>query len=216
MASVGVIFYTDNQLDEKIARACRDQLRKAFSGQIVTASLKPLDFGDKQIVLPLERGHLTMFKQILAALEASTADIIFHCEHDVLYHPSHFEFRPSEVKFYYNQNWWKVRKDGLAVHWDADQVSGLCAPRQLLLDFYRHRVASFDKDNFDRKYEPMSGTGSEAWKAEYPDVDIRHNSNWTLDKWSLDDFRSKDTAKNFQTSRVDDIPGWDNLRSLLD
>ena len=61
----------------------------------------------------------------------------------------------------------------------------------------------------------MSGEKSESWKAEYPSIDIRHNRNLTYNKWSLEDFRKKETAVNFQESTVDKIPGWENLKELL-
>ena len=157
-----------------------------------------------------------MFKQILAALEASDAEIVYFCEHDVLYHPSHFTFIPPKKDvFYYNHNWWKVGNGDLAVHWDADQVSGLVCYRQLAVDFYRERVASFDRENFNRKFEPGSGINSEPFWSALPLVDIRHPKNLTKDKWSLDDFRDKTTAKNFEVSTVDKIPGWDGLSSTL-
>lgn len=205
----GVIYYTENCLDEKIAEACRKRLREVFPGEIVSCSLKPLGFADKEIVLPLERGYLTMFKQILAALEASSADVVYFCEHDVMYHPSHFEFTPPEDKFYYDLNWWKIRNDGLAVHWDAVQVSGLCCYRQTAINFYKERIESFDSNNFDRKFEPTQADKYETWRAEYPHIDIRHERNLTYNKWKLDHFRKKDTAVSFETSTIDKIPGWD-------
>lgn len=214
--SKGVIYYTENQLNEKIANACREQLRKSFRGNIISCSLKPLDFGDTRIVLPLERGYLTMFKQILAALEASTSEVIFFAEHDVLYDSSHFNFTPpTKDKFYYNLAWWKVREDGLAVHWDAVQVSGLVCYRELALEFYRMRVATFDPENFDRKFEPTVEAEYETFRSEVPYIDIRHNSNLTYNKWSLNHFRKKDTAVNFEVSTVGEIPGWDNLADIL-
>lgn len=212
----GVIYYTDNRLDEKIADRCRQQLREAFNGEIVSCSLKPLYFGDTRIVLDLERGHLTMFKQILAALEASTAEIVYFCEHDVLYPSQHFNFTPpAKDTFYYDLNWWKVREDGLAVHWDAAQVSGLSCYRELAIEFYRERIASFEAENFDRKYEPTTDNHYETWKCEVPHVDIRHNSNLTYNKWKLEHFRNKATAVNFEQSTVENIPGWNNLSALV-
>ena len=209
MATKGIIYYTDNRMDVKTAEIVRKQLLEATDLSIVSVSLEPLDFG-KNIVLREQRGYLTMFKQILIALEESTADVIFHCEHDCLYPPEHFEFTPPRKDvFYYNHNWCKVGKGDLAVHWDADQVSGLCAYRKTLIDFYKKRIAEFDPDNFDRKFEPMSGEKSEAWKSPVPYIDIRGDWNLTYSKWSLDDFRKKDTAVNFETLTVDQIPGWD-------
>lgn len=211
----GIIFYTDNKLDPKILSAVTSQLNKVFDGEIVSCTLKPLDFG-KNIVLDMERGYEAMFTQILTALEASTADIIFMTEHDVLYPKEHFEFTPPEKgKFYYNHNWWKIGKGDMAVHWDADQVSGLCAYRETLLDFYRKRLAEFDKDNFDRRFEPMSRKESLSWKSSVPYIDIRHNTALTRSKWGLEDFRDKSTAVNFEKSTVDKIPGWENLSELI-
>lgn len=216
----GIIYYTDNQLNLKIAHKVQKQLLKiSREGNIpiVSASLKPMDKMGKNIVVKGQRGYLTMFKQILAALEVSDADIIFFCEHDNLYHPSHFDFiPPRKDTFYYDWNWWKVRTDGFAVHWDADQVSGLCCYRELAIDYYRKRIDTFDQDNFDRKFEPMSGEKSENWWAEYPSIDIRHSRNLTYNKWSLDDFRNKATAVNFQESAVELIPGWDDLKPYID
>ncbi|MBI2405523.1 glycosyltransferase, partial [Candidatus Microgenomates bacterium] len=79
----GIIYYTDCQLDENIAKPVRDQLSKISQEKnisIVSATLKKMDFGVKNIHFPsLKRGYLTMFKQIMSALEHSTADIIFFC-----------------------------------------------------------------------------------------------------------------------------------------
>jgi hypothetical protein len=211
MLSKGALYYTDSQLDERIAVACRNKLRESFEGEIVSVSLKPLDFGDRSITLPLQRSYLAMFKQILAGLEASTADIIFMTEHDVLYPKEHFDFTPLEKdKFYYDLNWYKIGKGDLAVHWDAVQVSGLCAYKELLMDYYRKRIEEFDLNNFDRKFEPTINTEYKTWWAEKPHIDIRHNSNLTYNKWKLDHFRDKSTAVNFQESSVDKIPGWES------
>lgn len=210
----GLIFYTDNQLPLKIAHSVQNQLRR-MNLPIVSASLKPMTFG-KNIHLPLVRGYLTMFKQILSALEASDADIIFFTEHDVIYHPSHFDFTPLDKKtWYYNINWWKVDLNGRAVHWDADQVSGICVYRDTAVEYYRRRIELFNAGKFDRKFEPQSGEGSKSWWSKYPDIDIRHGKNLTYSKWSLDDFRNKDTAKNFKLSTVDKIPGWNFSRGVL-
>lgn len=211
MPSKGAIYSTENRLEPKIAEACRKQLRESFDGEIISVSLKPIDFGDKRIVLDLEPGYLTMFTQFLAGLEASTADYIFMTEHDVLYPPEHFDFTPpTKNQFWYDLNWWKIRSDGLAVRWKAAQVSGLCAYRELLIDYYKERIRTFDKDNFDRKFEPASGKEGllETWEAPVPHIDVRHSGNLTFNKWRLSHFRNKATAVNLKESRIENIDGW--------
>jgi hypothetical protein len=212
--SKGIIYYTDNQLNLRIARAVQGNLKKVGL-PIVSASLKPMNNMGENVHLPLNRGYETYFKQIIAALEKSTAEIVFFCEHDNLMHASHFEFTPQEKdKFYYDLNWWKIRSDGFAVHWDANQVSGLCCYREHALEWYKKRLESYYSQikatgKFDRKFEPNDNETSENWKAPFPSIDIRHDKNLTYNKWSLADFRDKSTAANFEESTVENIKGWD-------
>lgn len=210
-----VIYFTDGDLNHNIMVLCQQQLRTAFPGKIISVSLKPVHFGDVQILVPLNRGYLAYFTQIVAGLEASQAPYVCMAEHDCLYPKEHFDFHPPDKKIYYDHNWYKIRRDGLAATWKADQVSGICASRDVLLEFYKKRLATYDEKTFDRKFEPMSGEGSASWNADVPYVDIRHEQTLTKSKWSLDDFRKKDTAVDFRLTRVEDIPGWDNLDKVI-
>lgn len=183
-----IIYYTDNRLKWSIAKACRKQLLKAGL-PIISVSLKKADLG-KNIIFKGERSKLTMLKQILTGLENATADIIFLCEHDVLYHPSHFDFIPPDKNnFYFNTNVWKVRaEDGFAITYDdMIQVSGMCAYRETLLDFYRKQV-----ENFNGHYEPTERR--KTWRSKEPNVDIRHKSNLTPNRWKKEQFRKKPTG----------------------
>jgi hypothetical protein len=219
MPTKGVIYYTSNRLDPKILLACQQQLRKAFTGNIVSVSLQPIDFGDTRIVLDAEPSYGTMFRQILAALEASTSEVVAFAEHDCLYDSSCFDFTPPDKnKFYYNLNWYKVRSDGLAVHWDAVQVSGLVCYRDLALKYYASRVATFDPDNFDRKFEPTVDTEYETFRSKVPMIDIRHQTNTTFNKWHRHHFRDQSTAINFTEATIRDIPGWSTevIKSIIE
>ena len=223
---VGMIYYTDNRLDPTIDRAVRTQLEHCRNGHaVVSASLKPVDLGNN-IVIDGERGVLTMFRQILAALEASTADIVFLCEHDVLYHPSHFDFRPARKDvFYYNQNTWKVdAATGRALFYVCNQTLGLCAYRSLLLEHYRARVARVERDGFQRSmgFEPgthaaprgVDNYGAEAWMSAYPNIDIRHGGNLTKSRWSQDQFRDQKYCQGWIES--DSVPGWGKTLGQFD
>lgn len=207
--SKGVLYLTDNQLPEKMWKLCQQTLLEAIGDhELVSSSREPMDFGIN-VVTALPRGYECYFKQIVKGLETLTSEIVFIAEHDVLYPPEHFAFTPPDQKVYYDVNWWKIHEDGLAVRWRADQVSGICANRELLLEWYYSRLATFDAENFDRKFEPVSGEGSEQWEASRPHVDIRHRSNLTYNKRQLKHFRNKNTALNFQESTIDKIPGWE-------
>jgi glycosyltransferase involved in cell wall biosynthesis len=216
----GIVYYSDCRGDETILGAARAQLLKAVNGfEVVSATLAPVDFGDIQVVFAhRERGHLTMFRQILAGLEMSDADVIFFAEHDVLYHPSHFDFTPpSDELVYYNANTWKVdAKTGRALHYLCCQTSGLCAYRELLLEHYRKRVAMVEEHGFTRKMGFEPGTHNrpervddlkfETWMSTAPNIDIRHEHNLTKSRWRQDQFRNPGSCVGW--TEADGVPGW--------
>lgn len=217
--SVGLIYYTDNRLDDTIAQAVRRQIDRCRGDwPVISVSLRPISFG-LNIVLPLERGMLTMFKQILLGLEASTASVIFLVEHDVLYHPSHFEFRPEwPGVYYYNTNNWKVDlKSGRALYYVCHQTLALCASRELLLQHYRARVERVEREGrFNRAigFEPgdhrtprgIDDHPSASWASAFPNLDVRHGRNLTASRWRQDQFRNPNACLGWM--EAEEVPGW--------
>jgi len=220
METKGIVYYTDNKLDYKIFSACQKQILNSRI-DIVSVSLKPIDFGTN-FVINAERGYLTMFRQILLGLENSKSSIIFLAEHDVLYHYSHFLFNPHmNNTFYYNTNVWKFRYPDGPYIWtdDLQQVSGCCAYRQLLIDFYSKKVSQCEEEGLDRHFEPglkqrVGSNKVENWKSEFPNIDIRHDKNLTKSKWSPEDFRNKKYAKGWTESTI--VPGWKSINNGVD
>lgn len=216
------LYYTCCSHDETLELAARANLRRATNGhEIGCVALERTDFGDWTIVIDRERSGGTMHYQVLAGLERSTADYVFLCESDVMYHQSHFEFTPPrDDTFYYNTNVWRVRyEDGHAVRTaNLQQVSGICASRKLLLEHYRRRVEiiASNNDRFDTKrmaYEP--GTrgkfGDEKianWESPFPNLDITgHGNTLTTPHFSVESFRNKKFAEGWQETDGQ-IEGW--------
>lgn len=218
----GIVYYSDCQIDQNIGQAVRDQIRRSVNGHsIVSVSLKPIQYFGTNIVFEGERSRLTMFKQILAGLEASDADIIFFTEHDCVYPSDHFSFVPPRKDvYYYNQNTWRVNAEtGHCLYYTCNQVSGLCAYRELLLQHYRERVRRTEAEGYSRKtgYEPgsrppPSGIDSfkaEAWMSATPIVDIRHSSNLTKNRWHPSEFRNPKACLDWEES--DSVPVWGKI-----
>lgn len=193
-----------------------------------------MDLG-KNIVLSLEAGPSTMFKQILTALKASTTEVVFFCEHDVLYHQSHFEFTPPLMDvFYYNTNVWRwdYRSDKIITYDHFRSVSGLCVSRDKAIENYEKRLKLISENGWDKiagrnpkwartmGYEPgkpkRNGGFSEdkiaEWSSKYPNIDIRHRKTMTPIKMSLESFVHKPTG--WTESEIDKLPGWD-IKELL-
>ena len=229
--SKGLVHYTDNACNQKILEAVRKQTKKSCNGhELVSVSLKAIEFG-RNIVLAQDRGILTMFRQILIGLEASRSKIVFLAEHDVLYHPSHLDFIPPRPDtFYYNQNCWKVEYGtGRALFYLANQTSGLCAYRELLIEHYRKRVEQVEKNGFSRingfepgtrniKHGGFDDHSYATWMSEFPNIDIRHINNLTPSRWSQDQFRNQKYCQGWKMADLNSIPGWDGneLRSILE
>lgn len=237
--SKGIIYYTDSQLNDKIAQPVRNKLLAVSQEAklpIVSASLKRLEFGVKSIRFPsLKRGYLSMFKQIIGALENSASDIIFFCEHDVLYHPSHFDFNPADKEtFYYNQNVWFLRMpDGHGLHYDVNQLSGLCVYKEAALTHFRERYEMAEKaskeldegefNSYIRHmgFEPFTHGRiqwknqfkQDTWMSDYPNVDIKHGANATGQRWNKDQYRNQQLLINWTES--DEIPGWGKGSELV-
>ena len=212
----GIIYYTDNQVPARLDKEVQNWIR--ISGLPITStSLQPMEFGNNTHVKE-ERGYMTMFKQILLCLEKATEDIVFFCEADVLYHPTHFDFTPEDPNmFYYNNNWYSVGRGDMAVTWDANRVSQLCCYREHALNYYRNRIKEIEEKGFNRSYEPGGRDEStyKRWMSEFPNIDVMHGKNLTARKWSENDFRDKSTGQNFVKTTIDKIPGWVNLQQYI-
>jgi hypothetical protein len=204
-----IIYYTCNTHRREIDELCRKQLAKVDLPLVSVSLNQDLNFGDIRLRIEGQRSPLTMHQQIVMGLEASEADYIFLAESDVLYHPSHFDFSPTKGDvFYFNTNVWKLRwADGHCVWTDnCQQLSGMCGSRELLLNFFKKRVAEIEREGFNRHYEPQEAI-RENYRSEVPNICIRHDANITRSKWSINDYRNKKYAAGW--TEADQVPGWD-------
>lgn len=228
--SIGIVYYTDNQLDEDLWKYCQRKLRQAAEGtRVVSVGLKEMDFGDN-IRLNEPRGYLTMFKQILAGLKELESEIVFFAEHDVIYNKSHFDFRPLKKDvIYYNTNVWKVRmEDGFSVHVDdMRQTSGLCGYRETLVKHYAERVRKTEakmkefgensrefrnwiraqgfEPGTHRRPERVDDLTSDIWQSAEPLYDIRHGANLTPSRWRQDEFRNSRNVRGWKEANHEKI-----------
>ena len=232
--SKGIIYYTNNNIDRTIASAVMDFIFEA-NLPIWSASLQPIRFGDN-VVFEGKSGYPMMVRQIISCLERANTDVVFFCEHDVLYHSSHFSFTPEkDDTFYYNLNSWRwdYPQDRL-IHYDnLISLSQLCVNRKLALEHYLKRLDAISKlppDTFESKepkqvriwgYEPgrktvtsggFSEEKSEIWSSKYPNIDIRHDKTFSPRKTTLESFKHSPTG--WEEKKLNDIPGW-NIREIF-
>lgn len=211
MQDKGIVYYTDNILKKSFAKAIRDRLKlSAGNIPIVWVSKKPIN-EENNIVVDGERNHQAMCFQILTGIQAMFSEYVFFAEHDVIYHPSHFDFTPPRNDvFYYNRNrWWLDSKTGQASFSQNcfGALSQLAANRKLLESHYIERVEAYLRGINVRKYhgtEPgkhpgkiLTNYGIDEFFSEWPNIDIRHDRNFT----KTDRFKDK-------YELADEIPFW--------
>lgn len=228
-AARGLVYYTDNRINPGIMGAVQNRLNdiaQDLGAPIVSVSLAPIGFGSNLVLEGERRGILTMFRQILSGLEEIQAEVVYLVEHDVIYHPSHFDLMPaSPWIYYYNENTWKVdAESGQAVFFYTKQTSGLIAYRSLLLEHYRRRVARVEAEGFSRRmgFEPgchRFPRGVDNWPAErlmsqVPNLDIRHDKNLTANRWDRSEFRGGEKVTEGWTL-ADEVPGWGRTKGRI-
>lgn len=225
----GIIYYTDNRLAEPLFSIVQDLLLK-IELPIVSVSLKPIEFG-KNIVVKGSRGYVSYINQILTALENSTSENVFFCEHDVLYPKSHFDFIPPEKNiFYYNENVWRWWSEGnTVIRYDRMlPLSCMCCNREFAIEHYRMRKKRIYEQGLDQfrsreprfarlwGYEPgtkkkrrggLTDDDFDTWHSKIPVIDVRYKGTFSSPKIHLKDFKHK--PENWQEKNIDQIEGWD-------
>jgi hypothetical protein len=237
--SRGIIYYTDNRLNQGWYKNLFKLVQKFISDSglpIVSCSLQPIDFGENIVLEGCSRSYPTMALQILTALEAQGTKYVFFCEHDVLYHPSHFDFTPpTDNLYYYNvNNWrWPIPQDYLITYDGLTSLSSLCVNRELAVEHYKYRLKHIEELGLDKVrsreprwarkfgYEPgtkprrRGGITNEEHvkhKSLLPNIDIRHKLTFSRPKVHLEEF--KHLPETWTVGTIDSIPGW-NLRKLF-
>lgn len=187
---------------------------------LVSISQYPMDFGENHIICE-ERSVLTMFKQIVIGLKELCTDFVFMLEHDVLYHPSHFDFTPPKNDIYYfNTNVWSLEtKTGKAIHYDGmRKTSGLVANRELLLQHYIKKIERVKKEGrFSHRlgYEPgksidrggVDNYDRDDFESDIPNVDIKNGMTLTKLRMNLNQYSCKKTIQDSWITTTE-IPYW--------
>lgn len=214
-----LVYYTDNHCPEYIVFACRRQLEKCmeiYKFPIISVSQMPIKFG-KNIVMDLPRSVLSIYKQTIKGLEESNADVVFLVEHDLLYHPSHFDITPSKKDvFCFDMNRWFVQTDtGKAFTYAVSDESLMCGYRELLLKHFRKAAEVTERNGFDRSlgFTPPKGVpkedrcgGVENYTAKCPTIHINFSGNFTHKRSNKSEFRSESSCPGW--TEADEIPHW--------
>lgn len=193
-----IIYYTDHHINEQLAQALRKNLKKvAVTIPIISVSQQPLNFGKNICVGEKPRSNKSIYEQILAGLEAAEeGSVIYLCEHDVAYNPSHFAHVPEiKERLDYNQNryYWAPGQSEYLPARGKWALSHLVAYREFLIEKVKESLA------VEQPSSEMYHCRTHKFKSERPNVDIRHGMNFSRDGRFKKEYytgKSKSTVKN--------------------
>jgi hypothetical protein len=222
-----ILYLTDNSLSTDLALQAQDILVNEARGiPIVSVSQKPIELGTNICVGEIGRSWLSLYKQMLAGLNAITTKYVVIAEHDCLYSNEHLSWTPpSDDTFYYNHNHWLVQWGGNHPELNGmySRISGrvalsqLISNKELLKESIQERLSLLEKGFLISK--GLTGAGEpgvvdnkavvdletarrlascgravqlqghignylkqytcSTFKTVIPNIDIRHNSNFT-------------------------------------
>lgn len=202
-----IVYYTDSELDPMLANAARKHLREITGPiPIISVSRKPLNFGRNICVGDSEpRSYKQMYRQLLAGVEAAPeGSIVYLCEHDVFYHPSHFAFLPPTRKHaWFNRNrfYWGPGADGFFPARGRRALSQGVAYRDVWIHHARERLAQWERGE-----ETITRIPWKNFTSERPNVDIRHGANLTPNG------TYKREYLRGQKSGIKNLPGWGGIK----
>ena len=146
-----IIYLTDNTLAEPLASRVRELLvREAHDIPIISVSQKPIELGTNICLGEIGRNWLSLYRQMMAGIEATQTPFVAIAEHDCLYTHEHLSWiPPTSDRFYYNHNFWLVQWGnghpelaGMYSHWpNRYALSQLVCSRDLLKASIKERLA---------------------------------------------------------------------------
>lgn len=203
-----IVYYTDSQLDERLARAVRKQIAKVVGPiPIVSVSQKPLDFGENVCVGEKPRAYKSMYEQLLAGLEAvPEGSIVYPCEHDVFYHPSHFAFLPErkDIAYFNRARYYYAHGTNSFLKARGRKALSQCVCyREFLIEHCQERLKLWEETGDGGRMQ----IAYENFTSARPNVDIRHGGNLTPDG----DYK-RGWKRGEKRNTVYNLPGWGSPR----
>jgi hypothetical protein len=145
-SDITIIMLTASRVPKKWAEFHKQKLIEAADGSpIITISREPLDWG-QNILDTQEYTISNIYFQLLQGAKAATTEFIAVAEDDTLYPKEHFQFRPPEDSFAYNQNRFGVfRWSKTPTYFWKDRISNstLVAPRKLAIQALEERFEKY-------------------------------------------------------------------------
>lgn len=221
-----ILYYTSNTIPSHFMKNTQEVLLKAVGDTpIVCVSFKPTVIGNNCTNIVLEgakRSAYQLYKQILIAAKEAKTEFVATAEDDMLYHPSHFDYRPKGDVFAYNVNKWSIFSwvnPPIFSYRRRKLMSSLVVRREALIKTLEERYNKYNFEDSERliKYwgEPgrfetrldLTTIESEEYESEFPNVMFS-----TAEALG---YKSLGSRKAHSGTRTDEIPYWGKAGAVL-
>lgn len=238
MNDITIIYYTDNTLVPWLRNRCRQELVKAAEGKrIISVSQQPLPWEDNIVLGNIGRSHHSLFTQAMAGVKEADTKYVAMAEHDCMYTPEHFNWRPEDDEiFYYNTNhhlaYYELNKYAYV---RRKPMSQLICTKEMFIAAVGEKIKMLESGFEIAKgvpgaCEPGVLPGSKAFRALYKEAytawwnsmkDVGKEPQWTARSFStiltnLDIRHGKNFSPGYRvTANIDSLPYWGSLKEYL-
>jgi hypothetical protein len=242
MNDITLIYYTDHTLNPDLEKRCQDELIKAAQGKrIISVSQKPMTFGDNICLGDIGRSHHSLFTQALAGVKEAKTKYVAMVEHDCMYTPEHFEWKPTDDNvFWYNINHWFVDYEtGEYCYQRRKPMSQLICTRELFIPAVEEKILMLETGFEIRKGQPGACepgvcdkrdafiSAKEKWDKEHGKIEPKYKDVGKEDKWrargfatvlpNLDIRHGNNFSGNRKTSKKSmTLPYWGEFKEYYD
>lgn len=165
MNDLTIIYYTANLISKFFEDNIVSHLKGVVGDtKIISVSWKPMDLGENILFEGIRPSVYYIYKQILVGAERATTKYVACAEDDTVYSKSHFEFRPPDDTFAYNEGHWEIYKNYF-IYRGKRNMSTCIANRKLLVDTLRKRFEKYP--NFLDSKKGETGGFSEPGRHEH-------------------------------------------------
>lgn len=186
--TIGILYYTNNNISEKIMNYCLDRLIESEK-HITAVSQTELHYINSNLINIVYESTLlpitsSIYRQILLGLKNMKEDYIYFAEHDVLYPKDYFnKIHVDGRNIAYNNNIKRLNIEGFYNFEEfpphkVTMLSQLSGWRTDLIEIFTNRLANNNKGNWYDWVEP-----NELNVVQYtnpsPTVDLRLENNHT-------------------------------------
>ena len=156
MNDLTLIYYTDNALNEAVARRIREYALEVTKNKypVVSVSQKPIKFGENICLGEIGKSKYNLWKQVWIAAKAAKTKYVACIEDDTLYSSDHFLYRPPDDAIAYETNYWFMFPGKRDYYWRVRNGHklggqfGCISNRKLLVNNLTRRYEMYKTDPY--------------------------------------------------------------------